>query len=439
MPAPSARSALVAGAVVPAASIGSNIFSYALLLTAARLLSSSTYGELSALLGVLLVATVPQLALQTVTARRTAVDGDLRGIRSATIVAGLGTAAVLIAISPLLALFLHLDSILGVVVLALSVPASTTLGTLMGQAQGRRNFHRLAALTAGSTIGRSLGGLVGLLLGRGTVPTLAGVSVGFTLAALIALRFRLPGPDSTGSGSAIAADSRVGSAPRSVDTQATTRSVLSLLSEAVHAAHAHIAFLIVTSLDILLARHLLNADDAGLYAVGSVVTRAALWAPQSVGLMLFASMSVPSRHHAAVRRAVAVVLGIGLATVVGCVVAGSLVVKLVGGAKYDDLSSYVWIFAVLGVALALVQLAVLAGLARRRPRRVLILWVTGALDVGLVLALGSGATPLRIVSVLAVIAGLAAVSGVTVSTDALTSRRPVIDQLDLAAGQGLGT
>ncbi|MCW2525212.1 MAG: polysaccharide biosynthesis protein [Pseudonocardiales bacterium] len=434
MPTPSARSTFitgaVAGAVVPAASIGSNIFSYALLLTAARLLSSSTYGELSALLGVLLVATVPQLALQTVTARRTAVDGDLRGIRSATVVAGVGTAGVLIAISPLLAVFLHLDSIVGVVVLAASVPASTTLGTLMGQAQGRRNFHRLAALTAGATIGRSLGGLIGLLLGRGTVSTLAGVGIGFTVAALIALRYSRPS-DGSGSAAGTTGTAAAGGRP-------PARSVLSLLSEAVHAAHAHIAFLIVTSLDVLLARHLLNADDAGLYAVGSVVTRAALWAPQSVGLMLFASMSVPARHHGAVRRAIAIVLGIGLATIIGCVVAGSLVVKLVGGAKYDDLSSYVWIFAVLGVALALVQLAVLAGLARRRPRRVLILWMTGAFDVGLVLALGSNATPFRIVSVLAVIAGLAAVTGVTVSTEALASRRPVIDQLDLAAGQGLG-
>jgi O-antigen/teichoic acid export membrane protein len=416
-----ARSALVNASVVPAATIGANVFSYALLLVAARELSSASYGELSALLGVLLIATVPMLAMQTVIARRTAITDldaettDPSGLIAAAGVAAIGTAAVVLIITPALHAFLHLSSFLGPVLIAASVVPNTALGAMMGRAQGRQHFYRLAGVTAMATIGRSLGGLIGLLVGRTTVWTLAGVCLGLTAVAALAGR-----PHLGATRRAISARHRRGSWP--------------VLAEATHAAHAHAAFLVVTSLDVLLARHLLSADDAGRYAVGSVVTRAALWLPQSVGLMLFADMAIPQRHRLAVRRAYAAVLAIGTASVIGCLALGPLVVSLVGGAKYRHLGTDIWLFALLGVFLALIQLAVLAGLAQRRQRRVLLLWLTGVLDIAGVFALGDDATTLRIAAVLSLVAGVAAGLGAVLTVRAPARGDPRA-QLDVGAGQ----
>src|SRR5882757_915160 len=101
----STRSARSAGELmaVPVCSIGANALAYLLLLAGAHTLHRGTYGELVALLGVLLVGTVPSLALQMVTARRVATGSDLRGLPTATLVLGAGAGALLIVLSPPLA------------------------------------------------------------------------------------------------------------------------------------------------------------------------------------------------------------------------------------------------------------------------------------------------------------------------------------------------
>ena len=157
------------------------------------------------------------------------------------------------------------------------------------------------------------------------------------------------------------------------------------MPETLHAAHAHGTFLLLTSLDVLLARHVLSPSAAGAYGVGAVITRAALWLPQSVVALMFASLAQQTRHELTARRAIAVVAGLGALAVVGTAALAPLVVTVVGGSRYHGLDSIAWLFALLGALLAMVQLAVLAGLAQRRVRRAALLWLTIAADVTLVL------------------------------------------------------
>jgi O-antigen/teichoic acid export membrane protein len=404
MTAPRASGALS----VPLAFVAANAASYALLLVAAHRMSSRDYGVLSSLLGLLLISTIPMLALQTVSARRAATAAAPRGIARGTVqVAALAT-AVLAGLSPALARFLHLPDVYGVLLVAATVPATAVLGAAQGLAQGRRRFRRLAGLILAATGGRSLGGLAGLLVGHSPDATLVGVLVGSSAAALGSCAAGLRGP---GLARRLFGGDRSG-----------------MVHETLHAAHAHGTFLLLTSLDVLLARHVLSSSGAGTYAVGSVVTRATVWLPQSVVLLLFASLADRSAHTVAARRAAAAVCGLGAATVAVCAALGPLAVTVVGGGKYHELDGVMWLFALLGALLAVVQLAVLAGLAQRNPRRAALLWGTIGTDLVAVLVTGNAQTPTRLVATLCAVTAAAAVAAAW-----LLWRQPVID-----AGQAAG-
>jgi O-antigen/teichoic acid export membrane protein len=400
-------------AAVPVAFVLANALSYALLLVAAHLLSAGAYGRLSSLLGLLLIATIPMLALQTVAARRCATDAGPTGVVRGTVVMGGAAMLALAALSPALAAFLHFHGVGGILLVAASVPAGAVLGTAMGVAQGRRQFRRLAVLLFVSTGGRSASGLIGLLVGRTPDAAIAGVTVGMTVCALAVA---LSGPGVRAHHAALRDRTRAG-----------------VLVETLHASHAHGTFLLLTSLDVLLARHVLSSSDAGVYAAGAVVTRAAVWLPQSIIALMFASLAESERHHHTARRASGVVLALGALIVLGTAAAGPLVVSVFGRGKYQDLDHTIWLFALFGTLLAVLQLSVLAGLAQRTARRAALLWATVAADVAVVLAVGADATPTRVVVALASITALSATVALW-----LTVRGPALGPLlRRAAAEGL--
>src|SRR3954451_2514075 len=133
------RNPAMSASAVPVAFIAANALTYALLLVAAHLLGTAEYGRLSSLLGLLLISVIPMLALQTVAARRAATAGAAPGIVRGTVVVGMLVALLLALLSPAIARFLHLGSVVGIALVAATVPLNAVLGTAMGLAQGRRH------------------------------------------------------------------------------------------------------------------------------------------------------------------------------------------------------------------------------------------------------------------------------------------------------------
>lgn len=408
-----------AALLVPGAMIAANLVSYLLLLVAARRLSRVDYGELLSLLGVLLVATVPSLAMQTIAARRTAVDGTGAGLVRGTVAVGAFSTAALLVVAPALHAFLHLHTPWGLLAIVIAVPGLTALGTLQGIAQGSRRFAALAALTLATVGGRSLGGLIGLLAGRSSSWCLAGAAAGVCLTSAIAITRELP---------ALRKD------------RADPPPLRDMIVEALHAAHGHGAFLLVTSIDVLLARHVLSGYAAGTYAAGSVVSRAALWLPQSIAVLMFATFTDHGRHRRAYARAASGVAALGALAVVVVAVLGRLTISVVAGAHYHSLDDSIWIFAVIGAALAVLQLSVVAGLALRRPGRIAIIWGVALADLALVLVKpGDAASVARWLAVVSVVGAAASVSLALLRKDERTVEDQVVPvQLAVSPGHGPG-
>ena len=60
-----------------------------------------------------------------------------------------------------------------------------------------------------------------------------------------------------------------------------------LLREALAGTHTLFAFYVLCNFDAVIARNRLDAHDAGLYAAGLILTKAALMAPSFVGVLLY--------------------------------------------------------------------------------------------------------------------------------------------------------
>lgn len=389
------------------AGFGANVLGYLVLLVAVHALSSSSYGQLVVLLNVLLVGTVPSFAVQTVIARRVA-TGDTAGTARATGLVAVAAAGLLAVITPALNAFLHLSHGGDLLLVAAALPGVTALGLYQGVLQGQRRFAELGTVLTVAALGRSGCGLIGLAIGRGSTATLLGTLLGVTACAVVVgtrvdhpLESGPPGP---------------------------------ALREIGHALHAHGTFWFLSTLDLLLARHVLSSHLSAVYATGSVVTRAAIWLPQSVATLVFAHLTDAERHLRTLRRAILVVLGAGVVVVAGAAALPSVVAKVVGGGRYPQLVPSCWTFAALGASLAVLQLGMVAGLALRRTRQTIILWATIVADTVLVLTVAAHGGVAAVVGTVTAVTVAAAMASVALGTG--LRRRA---QLAAASGQAAGT
>ncbi|HEX2903784.1 MAG TPA: hypothetical protein VHO01_10060 [Jatrophihabitans sp.] len=344
-----------------------NVLSYLLLLAAARSLSSDDYAAVITLINLLLVGSVPSFALQAVAARRVAA-GQPAGLWRAGLLVGVGVAVLLLLITPILQAFLRLPSAFGLLFVAIALPATALQGLCQGVLQGEQRFLGLAVVTFVGIAGKSFAGLLGLLLSHSATVTMLAIAVGVSAAA-------------AGSVAALAELYRQ-QAP-------AWRRLRPLVVEAGHASHAYGAFLLLSVADVLLARHVLPEHAAAVYAAGSILTKATLWLPQSVANVLFASLADVERHRLVFVRAVAAIAGLAAVIVALCLPLGRLADTIVVGHRYPELAGTIWLFAVLGGCLAIVQFTLVAGLAVRSVAVTTLIWLTVVAEAIGVLSLGA--------------------------------------------------
>ena len=117
---------------------------------------------------------------------------------------------------------------------------------------------------------------------------------------------------------------------------------------------------------MLVARLVLDEHEAGLYAGGLILTKAVLFLPQFVVVVAFPSMAAaPSGAGSTSRALGAGGRGSGLATL-GAIVFSDLAIALRRAAThYAEIEPLLWLFAVLGTVLAMIQLMVYEVVARQ--------------------------------------------------------------------------
>lgn len=383
------------GAVIAVAMAVMNLTTYGFTILAARVLGPEEYGALAAVMGLLLVVNVLSLGLQATGARRVSASSDhardLPTIESEVISTSYESALVLgvlaLAATPLVTAVLNLDSWGAAALIAVTAVPLSVMGGQAGILQGERRWAPLAAIYVAMGVGRLGFGALGLLLYPDDLGAMAGVAVGAFLPVVVGwLALRHP---SRALGAAAAA-----TRPRSRWQPG------GVLRETLHNSHALLAFFALSNTDVVIARSVLGEHPAGLYAGGLILTKAVLFLPQFVVVIAFPSMSRRESDRRTHLVGLALVMVIGAVTVAAVALMSGLALVFIGGPEYAALQDRLWVFAVLGTVLAMLQLMVYDVVARQHQRMVFVVW--GALAALLCIAPFVGSVDALLVAVVSV-------------------------------------
>ena len=365
------RPPLTRGGLVLAPSVGlAHGLHYAYNVAMAAVLGPAAFGALGALLALILLGSVPGIALQAMAARHTALLAtgrrDQRALWASLLRLaawwGLALAAVTVAASPALGAWLHLDSPAPVLALALALAPSTFSYASQGMLQGREAFVAFTAVGLVNAVGKLVAGLALVAAGFGVSGAVAGAAIGTWLGAAAGVLLVRRSVAAT----APAGDAPVGGAPAPT----------ALGREATVAVTGLLGLFLLTNLDVPLARHFLPAEASGHYALGAVVAKIAFWGPQFVTTLVFARLVTGGDRRRLLAGSAALIVASGALLAVGLAALAALGVALpLLGRDYAAIGPALPLFAVLGCSLALVQLLLFEEIAAsaRRMGRVLAL------------------------------------------------------------------
>ncbi|WP_107653290.1 polysaccharide biosynthesis protein [Nocardia suismassiliense] len=350
--------------LVTAGAMTANVAGYLLQLLAGRWLGVSGYSEFASLLAVQLLCAVPALALQNVVARELVRGASVAALRRLQWRCAVIVAVVVAVLVPVVTAALNV----GVAACAAALGAAPALVLLSGEQgvlQGGRRFRALGVVLGAAGILRVAPALVLLAVGGGAALALCAAAVGVAAAAAFA-RF-VAGSPTPRSRAGTDEDDAVGVLP------------------VLRAAQVQAALMALSSTDLIVVRMVLDEADASRYALGTIAAKIAFWLPQAVGVVLYPRMAQPTHSAQAIRSALAVLSGIGIVAVLGAALAAPLA-PLLAGQDYAPIQGLLWLFALHGAILAVLQGAMLSAIAVDRTALAALTWLGLAVEVALMVS-----------------------------------------------------
>ncbi|MFC7424477.1 polysaccharide biosynthesis protein [Nocardia tengchongensis] len=410
-----------------------NVAGYLLQLFASRWLGVAGYSSFASLLAVQMLCAVPALALQNVIAREVVRGAPAAAARTLALrCAGWVTAAALVLV-PLVSAVLKV----GVAASAGAMCTAPLLVLLAGEqgiVQGRSRFRELATVLGGAAILRIAPALIVLACGFGPAPALWAGAAGTALAVAaarwiadgtVADRGRTTGETRTFDGDADATSlipdatdraptgtppARTASAaPRGTDAWGLG------VAAVFRAVQVQAALTALSAADLLVSRIVLDENDAGRYALGAIAAKIAFWLPQAVGVVLYPKMAQPQHSARAMRSALAVLVGIGAVTVAGAAVAAPLA-PLFAGRDYAPIQGLLWLFALEGALLAVLQVTLLSAIAADRTAPAAITWIGLAVGVAVMLTCAHSVLSLIVIATVTAAVTTLVITGVALRT-----------------------
>lgn len=334
-----------------------NAANFAFHFGAIRLLGLQQYSAMGALLGVVLVFSVPANVLQSVV---TALVGEMRGKRlsdtsgAARVISRVGLrAAILIivlgaAVSPWLARFLALPNaepaFFAFVVVAFGFAAAAFRGLLQGEEQ----FSKLAISLAIEGIGNLT---FGLLLIR-IIGGVAGAIVGNVVGILAALLFLL-----------LVTRKNRAAAPLDFDLRR-------VISKGAGTALGLGSLAAMSYFDLVLVRHLMPGSQAGLYSALSVIGKVVLFSVAFIPLILISKASRMKAEGRSTRSLLTMMAAMGAllcaAEVIVTLTGPATILRAVAGNAAVPAAAYLPAYTAAIVGLALTTIIVNYGIGTHR-------------------------------------------------------------------------
>lgn len=343
-------------AIVFAGSMAANVFAYAYHLFMGRLLGPAGYGELSSLLSILYIFTVPLTVAQTVLVKFASgfkAHGSIGqskslfiGITKLFLLICLAGFPVSILIAPWITGFLHLpSSALFVLVYILFVFSLLSVPTL-SMLQGYQRFIWISIFVSGAVI-------IKLAI---SIPFTAYGVYGVLLAAIIAsiiiyILYFIP----------LAFILRVKRSPTRLSTRA-------LFGFTVPALLTTLGITSIFSTDIILVRHFFPSDIAGLYAALAILGKIIFYASSAVAMVLFPVVAERTAQKGNTNKlvwsAIAGVAALSTALTVLYFLFPGIIIRLLFGNAYSGAKDLLGIFGIFLALFSVGNIVVTACLAR---------------------------------------------------------------------------
>jgi O-antigen/teichoic acid export membrane protein len=261
-----------------AATLANNALQLVFTVIFTRVLGPTDYGTLAALVSAFLILYVTGQAVQVAAAREAALDrlghaeilrATLRSWIQRLLVALVAVTAVSIVLRAQLAALMGVDEAPWA---AAAIPPMGVLWMLLclqrGAFQGLRTYRPVAISIVGEAAGRLVCSLVLVAAGLGVAGALLGAPLAFVLVALWLER---------------ELHRRVG--PLNV-VDAPLRTLRSLVGDGWVAILGLLLLASLQNIDVIVAKHTLDGDEAGSYAAAAVAAKAIVWVAIGVGLHL---------------------------------------------------------------------------------------------------------------------------------------------------------
>lgn len=347
-----------------------NAVGYLVVLLLSRSLGASDFGGYSALSAYGVLLSIPAGAFQVIIARRIAMNraGEVTsGLRATLLLSALAT-TITVVLAPVLAAAFHLSSLWAVVLLAAMLPGMLITGCLQGILLGSHRLPALASLYVVTAVTRLIAAFVAAAVHADVTGVMAAMLTANVLTVLVGgwlCRRELRALPTTGH---------------------------ALVREMLRSNSSLAAFIALTNVDVLLARHFLSPHESGGYALASTFARAIFWGTQFIALIV-----VPRMHRVdatrALLRATSLVVLIGLTGFAIVAINPRFWVTAAGGPEYAEYGPLALACVLLGIAWALAQLWLFSEMSRGGAVLGALTWVVTAAQIA-VIALwmhGSGA------------------------------------------------
>jgi O-antigen/teichoic acid export membrane protein len=379
------RAAGLAGAVMAA-----NFIALAYTIVFARVLHSSGYGSLAALVSTFLILSVPGSALQMTVARevsRSVAAGERHpaaGVWGWLATLGWITLAATGVAVLCRSLIAHA---VGVPDLPWAAAAAVPAGCLWlilcvqrGALQGLQRYRWVGYSLVGEAMMRLLCGLLLYAVGAGVTGAFLGtaLSIGIVAGALMLPLLRAAGPHS----------------------EHHERPLRELIGRAWAPVAALALIAVLQNIDVIVVKHVANKDDAGAYAAAAVIAKGVIWVAVGLGLYLLPEAARRTRMGQDARpvlvRTLALIAFVSIPAVLLYVVAAEPLLTGIFGEAYASGASALPVLAIAMSLLACAYLSVQYLLALERANFLWALAVAAVAEPLLLQGVGSELTAVAV-------------------------------------------
>lgn len=339
--------ALRQGAILFAASCLAGGLNYLYQIIMGRMLGPDHYGVFSSLVSILLLFSVPASAVQTVIAHYTSRFeahsrlGETKALlvsalKRVSLYASMGTIMVILA-SPMIASFLHIGSVVPVMVLGAVLIPWMLSPIASGALQGLQRFNYLGVNLTLGAVGRIFVGIILVSAGLGVNGALGGSfasCVVMLLFGLVPLAFLFRDHTNT--------------------DDINMRDVYRYSGRVLL---GYVSFAILTNMDVILVKHFFPPTEAGYYSAAATFGKIALFLPGAIAVVMFPKSShlyALGRDAAAIlKKSLLCVIALCAPVVIAYFAAPNFIVGLFFGESY---SATVPLLGPLGLAMGLYAL-----------------------------------------------------------------------------------